>query len=93
MTVWELESRLSSSELSEWMAYEKITGPLGRRRQDIQAATVAMTIANANRGRGKKFKISDFLVPYDTLGRRKSPRELLEKIKGFNKSLGGEVRG
>lgn len=92
MTVADLDMRLSSSELTEWMAYENLTGPLGRRRQDIQAATIASVIANANRSKGsKKFKIPDFLIPY---GRRKpDPRSLLESIKEMNKSLGGEYVG
>ena len=85
---------MSSSELTDWMAYERITGPLGRRRQDIQAATIATTIANANRGKGKKFKISDFLIQYDQLGQRKSPEQMIEAIKALNKSMGGvEVNG
>lgn len=82
---------MSSSELTEWMAYEKITGPLGRRRQDIQAATVAATIANANRSKGKKFKIKDFLIPY---GRKKlTPRDMLAAVKAANQSLGGDYVG
>lgn len=93
MTVADLDSRLSSAELTEWMAYENMTGPLGRRRQDIQSATIAATIANANRGKGgRKFKLSDFLIPYGT-SERKSPEQMLSAIKSLNKSMGGEERG
>lgn len=93
MTVAELDYRLDSSELTEWMAYENMTGPLGRRRQDIQAATIAATIANANRGKGgKKFKMSDFLIPYEESG-RKSPQQMLAAIKRLNKSMGGVENG
>lgn len=93
MTVADLDSRLSSSELTEWMAFEKMTGPLGRRRHDIQAATIAATIANSNRGKkGKKFSVSDFLIPYGSEN-RKSPEQMLAAIKGLNKSMGGEERG
>lgn len=86
---------MSSSELTEWLAYERITGPLGRRRQDIQAATIATTIANANRGKnGKKFKISDFLIQYDQLGQRKSPEQMIQALKSINAAMGGvEVSG
>lgn len=92
MTVADLDGRLSSSELTEWIAFERMTGPLGRRRGDIQAATIAATIANANRGKGgKKFKISDFLVEYGRV--EKSPEELLEAIKGFHRAMGGEEHG
>jgi hypothetical protein len=93
MTVADLDNRLSSSELAEWIAFERITGPLGRRRNDIQAATIAATIANSNRGKkGKKFKMSDFLIPYGE-EERKSPDQMLAAIRGFNKSMGGEERG
>ena len=88
MTVADLDARLGSAELTEWMAYERITGPLGRRRQDIQAATIAATVANANRGKGKKFKVSDFLLPYGA--ERKGPAEMLAAIRGINRSMGGE---
>jgi hypothetical protein len=93
MTVADLDSRLGSAELTEWIAYESISGPLGRRRQDIQAATIAATIANGNRGkRGKKFKLSDFLIPYGKT-EQKTPQQMLAAIKSLNKSMGGEERG
>jgi len=93
MTVADLDSRLDSAELTEWMAFEKMTGPLGRRRNDIQAATIAATIANANRGKGgRKFKLADFLIPYGG-SERKSPEQMLAAIKSLNKSMGGVERG
>jgi len=93
MTVADLDSRLGSAELTEWMAFEKITGPLGRRRQDIQAATIAATIANANRSKkGKKFNVDDFLIKYEDSG-PKSPEQMLAAIKGLNKSMGGVENG
>jgi hypothetical protein len=92
MTVADLDNRLSSAELTEWIAFERMTGPLGRRRNDIQAATIAATIANANRGKGgRKFKMTDFLIPYGET--RKSPQQMLETIKGLNRAMGGEERG
>lgn len=93
MTVADLDSRLDSAELTEWMAFEGLTGPLGRRRTDIQTATIAATIANSNRGKGgRKFKLSDFLIPYGESD-RKSPEQLLATIKSLNKSMGGVERG
>jgi hypothetical protein len=92
MTVAALDASLSSSELTEWMAYEKTTGPLGRHRQDIQAATIAATIANANRSKGKKFKIKDFLIPYDS-GRPKTGREMLAAVREINAAMGGTEHG
>lgn len=89
MTVADLDNRLGSAELTEWMAFERITGPLGRRRQDIQAATIAATIANANRGKkGKTFKMTDFLIPYGE--REKSPDQMLQMVRSLNAQMGGE---
>jgi hypothetical protein len=89
MTVADLESRMGSAELTEWMAYEEMTGPLGRRRQDIQAATVAAAIANSTRGkRGRKAAIADFLVPYGEQG-EKSPEQILQAFE----AMGGDERG
>lgn len=92
MTVAELDARLTSSELTEWMAYEQLTGPLGRRRQDIQAATIAATIANANRGKGRKLKVKDFLPPYGER-RRKDPAEMLAMVRELNAQMGGTEHG
>jgi len=93
MTVADLDSRLGSAELTEWMAFERITGPLGRRRHDIQAATIAATVANASRGKkGKKFSMTDFLIPYGQEN-RKSPEQMLQAIKDLNRAMGGEERG
>lgn len=93
MTVAELDNRMSSAELTEWMAYEKITGPLGRKRGDIQAATVAAAVANANRGRGRKAKVSDFLIPYEQRRQHQDAHELLRTVKAANRALGGEEKG
>jgi hypothetical protein len=91
MTVADLDMRLGSAELTEWMAYEKITGPLGRRRHDIQAATIASTVANANRGKGKRFEVRDFLPTYGL--ERQGPQEMLAAIRSINRSMGGEEHG
>lgn len=64
MTVSELLARISARELSEWIAYERIEGPLGGARGDYHAALVASTVANSNRGKGKAHKLSDFLLKW-----------------------------
>src|SRR3546814_12221768 len=75
------------------MGYEKITGPLGRRRGDIQAATIAATIANANRSKkSKKAQISDFLIQYERAGQRKTGRDLLATTRDINTALQGRER-
>lgn len=72
------------------MVYEKISGPLGHRRGDIQAATIAAAVVNANKGKkGRPAKISDFLIPYDK--RRKTPDEMLSTLTSLTRKLGGTI--
>lgn len=66
MTVRELLDRVDSRELTEWMAYEHVTGPFGPDRSDIHAGIIASTVANASKGkRGKKFEPKDFIPQWD----------------------------
>lgn len=40
---------MCSAEFAEWMAFERLEGPLGPEREDWRVALIASTIANANR--------------------------------------------
>lgn len=63
MTVGEMLTRMSSRELSEWMAYATLE-PFGEERADLRAGIIASTIANANRDpkhKPKPFAPSDFM--------------------------------
>ena len=61
MTVRELENRMSSRELSEWMAYSSIE-PFGEYREDYRAGLIAATIANcAGAGKKKALQPTDFI--------------------------------
>jgi len=65
MTVRELLSRVSASEIAEWMAYDSLD-PIGRERGDLQAGVIASTIANTmggGRKDGQPHKPVDFM-PY-----------------------------
>lgn len=89
MPVRELLARTSSRELSEWMAYEKITGPLDARlRGDIAAGIVAATVANSA-GAKRKAKPADFIPQW--FKRRKTPREIWQDVLKANAALGGTV--
>lgn len=62
MTVQELLARISSQELSEWMAYYSLE-PWGTETDDLRAGIVASTIANVNRDpkkRRKPYTAQDF---------------------------------
>lgn len=60
MTVQELGERMNSQELSEWLAFDRIS-PIGDERADLRAGIVASTIANCNRTKGDPFKPQDFM--------------------------------
>ena len=53
MTKTELLARVSSQELTDWMAYYALE-PFGQERGDLQAGVVASTVYNVNRGKGDK---------------------------------------
>ena len=63
-TVRELLGSMDSHELTEWMAFDQVD-PVGGRRGDYQAAVVASTVANANRGKGQRVLTpNDFVLEY-----------------------------
>jgi hypothetical protein len=67
MTVGELLSRISSRELTEWMAFFSLE-PWGTEVEDWRAGLIAATIANANRDpkkRRKPYEPQDFMPRYE----------------------------
>lgn len=88
----ELLRRISSRELSEWMAYEKIAGPLGGARDDVLAALVSATIANANRAKGPTYQVKKFIPVWEPPPAQ-SPMDLYEKARQINAALGGSKIG
>jgi hypothetical protein len=90
MSIDEVLGKHSSRQLTEWMAYERITGPLDARlRGDISAGIVAATVANAN-GAKRKLKPSDFVPTW--FKRKKTPQEIWQDVMQANTALGGTVR-
>jgi hypothetical protein len=60
-TVHELLERVSSAELTEWLAFDRVE-PIGAWRGDYNFAMLAALYANANRKKGSKpFKTVDFM--------------------------------
>lgn len=67
MTAAELGERITGLELLEWAAFERVEGPIGNLRGDVQAGVIASLLANVNRKKGaKQFKIDDFIPEWDT---------------------------
>ncbi len=77
MTVAELGDRMSSQELSEWLAYNSIE-PIGPQRADLAAGIIASTIANTNRTRGVAFKPEDFMAFSEN---KKTPERAFAELK------------
>lgn len=86
MSIDEVLTKHSAKQLSEWAAYERITGPLGAQRFDLQAGIIAATVANAMSGKAKAVP-ADFIPKWDR--RPLSPEELFSKVKQLNAALGG----
>lgn len=94
MTHRELEARITSSELSEWMAYTRLE-PLPADRAEYMAAVIATTFANAHRKKNARpFKLSDFLPQWDQPDRSQTPEQMLAIVVEMNKALKGrDLRG
>ncbi len=55
---------MDSAELTEWAAFATLE-PIGGHRGDVQAATIASTLANCHRGKDTRpFQTRDFIPPY-----------------------------
>lgn len=89
MPVAELLARVTATELAEWAAYERVAGPLGAARSDLQAAIIASTVANSNRGKkGRRADPADFIPKWDRKPAQ-SWEQQLEAVKALNRSMGG----
>lgn len=92
MTVAELLERISSSELSEWMAYYQVE-PFGQERDNLHAGIIASVFANANRDRKKQkkpFTIKDFMLSFKKDKPKKSPEQMLQFVEMLNAAMGGK---
>jgi hypothetical protein len=79
-------AEMTSSQLSEWMAYSKVE-PFGEDRDDLRMGIVASTVANANRGKGKKpFKPQDFMPTFEVESEEEAAARLI--AQAFS-ALGG----
>lgn len=92
MTVGQLLATTSAQELTDWAAYEQLTGPLDlRNRGDLQAAIIASTVANAMRSKGRAFKPKDFLPDWAPKQREpQSWQTQLALVEGINRAFGGK---
>jgi hypothetical protein len=76
-------------EITEWMAYEQVSGPLGPERMDSLIAMLTATVANTARGKGSTASTpKDFMPKWDR-GARQDWREMLSAVKAYNSQIGG----
>jgi len=73
-TVAEAQSRISSREFAEWLAYDRLE-PIGAVRDDWNAALVAQTVAGIFAGRGHRPRLADFVLRWDR-GEQRSAEEI-----------------
>lgn len=86
----ELLARISSRELTEWMAYDRLE-PFGEWRADVRSALVAMVMANAWRGKDQKaFTVDDFLIKFDAEAK---PAQTVEQQMKMFEMLAGAIGG
>lgn len=72
--VHEIEQELNGVQLAEYMAYDQIE-PFGPQRVDAGFASICVTVANVNRGKGKRaFKLEEFML-FQKKDRRRTVEE------------------
>lgn len=81
MTVRELERRMPSAELTEWMAFYTID-PFGDQRADMRSAIISSTLANCHRDKDRKaFQYTDFMPfpdePYEELNEAQQVKQMI----------------
>ncbi|WP_207935864.1 hypothetical protein [Actinomadura sp. KC216] len=76
MTKGEMLARISSYELTEWMVYERLYGPLASERDDHLASLLAAVISNAFRDKGKAAQPGDFLPRWEAPARPEEVEEI-----------------
>lgn len=86
MTRQEMLARVSSAELTQWQAYERVTGPLGGERADTNAALTAYYIAQALGA--KKVKLDQLLPKWD-----RKPAQKWQDMKLVAKALAQSAGG
>lgn len=84
MTVAELLQRISSKELTEWLAFYR-TEPFGDVRADLRSAIIACVMANAWRGKNTKvFTVEDFMPKFKSERKKQqTPEEMANILRGI----------
>ena len=89
MTRAELLKRISSRELTEWMAFWQLE-PYGAEIGFVGSAIVAATVANVNRQKGQKaYSASDFMPEFGPK-QEQTVEEMIQIAAMYTAVLGGQ---
>jgi len=84
---------LTSSEITEWLAFYAVDPWDGERKYDLPAGIVACTIANANRGKeGKAFQPKDFMPKFGVTQEENDGGQSVEEQIAILKAMTGGGR-
>jgi hypothetical protein len=89
-TVGELLARISSYELAEWVAVERLTGTLGPARGDLHAGTITAALVNAHKKKGARASRPGDFFRWDR--QEQTPDDMWQIAVAMNARLGGTVR-
>ncbi|MFC8155871.1 hypothetical protein ACFUO0_17720 [Streptomyces cinereoruber] len=78
---------IDSDELTDWLAYEQVTGPLGPTRADVLHGIRAAVTANSVAGKGRKATPRDFIPTWDQSP--PSAEDMFETVRTVTALLGG----
>ena len=89
MTVDELLARASSKELTRWMIFYEVE-PFGSGIPYIGEGIIASTIANVNRGKGKKAYSPEDFVPKFEREKEQSVDAMINFAAMFTQAMDGK---
>jgi len=86
--VRELMQRIDSEELAYWIAYDRLD-PIGNIHHDYNSALIALNIAQVHAKKGKRYKISDFMLDFEGRKKMTDPQDIHNYFKLLSKSTHG----
>lgn len=88
----ECQRSISAREYAEWQAYDRLE-PIGPRRADLNAATIAATILNARRTKRSQPLVQpkEFMPTFwEPEPEPVDPETMFEQVKALNELFGGD---
>ena len=89
MTVAELLARVSSKELTEWMAFDRLE-PFGTNTQYLGPAITSSVVANVNRPKSKKAMKPEDFMPKFKKKKKQTTGDMIGIAAHLTAALGGE---